>query len=314
MDRLVATLGRLGFDVAGTVLLAGDASQRRFVRVTLAGGATVVAALYPAGAEDAAARDHAVQHWGIGRGLPLPAPLGCLDGVTVSADLGDEHLEAVLRRDPAEALTGALDALAAFQACRSDTLPMPPFDAPFFRRELAGFEVQAARVVGTSAGAEFLDRLAGRLARHPRRLAHRDFHVNNLLWHAGRVWAVDFQDMRGGPDTYDLVSLLRERAAASAPIDEHHWRETVAARLAWPDGWQERFFECAAQRGLKVLGTFLRLGGAGRPGYLAWIPTVAAKAAEALEVLDAPAALRRVVVLLRDGPSPAAGAPPDGSV
>lgn len=301
MERLLAALGRLGFAVSGAVPLTGDASQRRFFRVTLRDGATVVAALYPAGGADQAARDHAVQRWGAEHGLPLPAPLGLQAEVTVSADLGDERLEAILERDPAAALAGALDALAAFQRCPFDTLSTPPFDAPFFRRELAAFEEHAAPVAGAPGGAVFLDRLAERLARHPRRLTHRDFHVDNLLWHGGRVWTVDFQDMRGGPDTYDLVSLVRERAAAAHPVEEPSWRGAAAARLSWESGWQERFWDCAAQRGLKVLGTFLRLAAAGRPGYLVWLPDVAAKTLEALAVLDAPDSLRRTVSHLRDG-------------
>lgn len=304
MERLLAALERLGFAVAGTVPLAGDASQRRFYRVTLLDGATVVAALYPAGGADQAVRDHTVQRWGVERGLPLPSPLGLQAEVTVSTDLGDEHLEAVLERDPAGALAGALEALATFQRCRFDSLPTPPFDSAFFRRELAVFEQQVAPLVGAPGGSAFLDRLAERLASHPRRLAHRDFHVNNLLQHDGRVWAVDFQDMRGGPDTYDLASLLRERAAAALVVEESRWREEAAALLGWDAGWEGRFWECATQRGLKVLGTFLRLAAAGRPGYLAWVPDVAAKTGEALGMLDAPEALRRTVARLRAGVGP----------
>jgi hypothetical protein len=306
MDRLLAALDRLGFAVASATSLAGDASQRRFFRVALRDGATVVAALYPPGGAEQAAHDHAVQCWGAERGLPVPAPLGRDDEVTVSADLGDEHLEATLERDPAGALVGALEALAAYQRCPFETLPTPPFDAAFFRRELAVFEQQAARAAGAPGAADFLDRLAERLAHHPRCLVHRDFHVNNLLRHAGRVWTVDFQDMRGGPDTYDLVSLLRERAAADRVVEEARWRATAAARLGWESGWQGRFWECAAQRGLKVLGTFLRLAAGGRPAYLAWVPDVAGKTLEALAVLDAPDALRRTVARLRAG----AGASP----
>jgi aminoglycoside/choline kinase family phosphotransferase len=307
VDRLPAALGRLGFAVTGTTPLAGDASQRRFFRVGLRDGRTVVAALYPPGGAVQAARDHAVQCWGAERGLPVPAPLGRVDEVTVSADLGDEHLEATLGRDPAGALAEALEALAAYQRCPFETLPTPPFDAAFFRRELVVFEQQAAPEVGAPVGSDFLDRLAERLASHPRRLVHRDFHVNNLLRHAGRVWTVDFQDMRGGPDTYDLVSLLRERAAAGLAFGEARWRETAAARLGWERGWEGRFWECAAQRGLKVLGTFLRLAAAGRPAYLAWVPDVAGKTLEALAVLDAPESLQRAVARLRadTGPAPA---------
>jgi aminoglycoside/choline kinase family phosphotransferase len=107
---------------------------------------------------------------------------------------------------------------------------------------------------------------------------HRDFHVNNLFWYAGAVWAVDFQDMRRGPDTYDAASLLRERAGVDLARDPARWLATAASRLGWPDGWRERYLECAAQRGLKVVGTFLRLKAEGRGRYAAWVVDVAGQA------------------------------------
>jgi aminoglycoside/choline kinase family phosphotransferase len=67
--------------------------------------------------------------------------------------------------------------------------------------------------------------------------------------------------------------------------------ERAAERLSWPDGWRLRYLECSAQRGLKVIGTFLRLAAAGRPAYLAWLPVVRARALEALESLGAPGPL-----------------------
>ena len=275
--RIRAAARALGLEVASAEPLAGDASTRRFFRLTTAAGGTLVAAVYPPGAEAEADRHVRVQRWGLARGLPIPALTGAHGGVVVSQDAGRDDLEAVRARgDAGPGLEAALGVLAAFQACRWEDCPNPRFDAEFFRRELDGFEdAYLGPDGGTDADtAAFLDVLAGRLEEHPFRLAHRDFHANNLIVEGERMLAVDYQDMRGGPDTYDVVSLLRERGGAGIGASEGAWVATAAARLGWDAGWQERYRECAAQRGLKVLGTFARLTAAGRPGYGRWIAPV----------------------------------------
>ena len=52
--------------------------------------------------------------------------------------------------------------------------------------------------------------LVAELAAEPRVLCHRDYHSRNLMLHDDRLYIIDFQDARMGPDTYDLVSLLRD--------------------------------------------------------------------------------------------------------
>src|SRR5438105_1464019 len=47
-------------------------------------------------------------------------------------------------------------------------------------------------------------------ASEPRVLCHRDYHSRNLMLSDGSLYIIDFQDARLGPDTYDLVSLLRD--------------------------------------------------------------------------------------------------------
>lgn len=283
---------RLGLELGAVAPIVGDASRRVFFRAAVPGG-SVVAAVYPAGAEEQLARDERVHDWGWGRGLPIPRPLGHTDRVAFSADLGDGDLERVLRRRGDGVLDAALDTMAAFQACTLTGLETPPFDAPFFRRELAVFEeyawVSAGPVPPAVAG--FLDDLATALAGHPYRLVHRDFHANNLFLVGNVVRAVDYQDMRGGPDTYDAVSLLRERAAGELLASDAAWSARAAARLGWEAGWHRRYLECAAQRGLKVVGTFLRLAAGGRQEYLAWLPRVRRLARDAVLALDAPRAL-----------------------
>ena len=296
MGTLEAGLAALGVAPLAVAKLAGDASRRCFFRVSLAGGVTVVAALYPDALEGQAGRDHEVQAWGWHRGLPIPKPLGRHGAVVVSQDVGDEDLDRAVAVKGETILTLALEALATFQACGWEDLRTAPFDAAFFRKELVVFEESALppEVRQRPEVPAFLDALAEGLAAHPYRLVHRDFHVNNLFLSEGKVWAVDYQDMRGGPDTYDLASLLRERGGATL-ADEAAARLRAAALLGWAPGWKWRYLECAAQRGLKVIGTFLRLAAAGRTDYLRWLPAVRERSAEALETLGAPEALRGAV-------------------
>ena len=294
MDPLPAALGALGFKVTGVSALAGDASQRRFFRIRLADDASVVACLYPEGGAGDAARDHAVQTWGHRLGLPIPRPVAISGILTVSADVGDTDLEQALARGHTETVARALDALAAFQGCAVDRAPTEPFNAAFFRRELAVFEAFAVPGgVARGSAADFLDALAARVSAHPFRLVHRDFHANNLFLHDNKVWAVDFQDMRAGPDTYDLASLLRERAGAGLISDPDAVARTAAPRFGWARGWEQRYLECAAQRGLKVIGTFLRLADAGRGAYLRYLPDVRRRTVAALAALSAPTTLRK---------------------
>ncbi|HVN31993.1 MAG TPA: phosphotransferase [Thermoanaerobaculaceae bacterium] len=302
MGPLESGLVALGMVPVTLVELAGDASRRRFFRVSLADGATIVAALYPDALAEAAEHDHRVQVWAWRHGLPVPRPLGKHGVVVASQDVGDQDLDRLMAAEGERAFELALEALAAFQGHGWDDLPNPPFDAAFFRRELAIFEEVALppAVRGTPEVAGFLDRLASALEGHPYRLVHRDFHVNNLFPSGGKILAVDYQDMRGGPDTYDLASLLRERGG-TALADQAGACARAAVRLGWEPGWERRYMECAAQRGLKVVGTFLRLAAGGRPGYLRWLPAVRDHSAEALVALDAPEALRRAVAGLPSG-------------
>ena len=103
------------------------------------------------------------------------------------------------------------------------------------------------------------------LAGEPRVLCHRDYHSRNLMLHDGSLFIIDFQDARMGPDTYDLVSLLRDSyvdldvapgrradrvlpgAASTAP------RGVTPTRRA---EFRRRFDVMALQRNLKALGTF----------------------------------------------------------
>ena len=93
-------------------------------------------------------------------------------------------------------------------------------------------------------------------------LCHRDYHSRNLMLHDGSLYIIDFQDARMGPDTYDLVSLLRD---SYVDIDRPRARradrllpraEAERRRRDVGDEFRRRFDLMALQRNLKALGTF----------------------------------------------------------
>jgi aminoglycoside/choline kinase family phosphotransferase len=102
------------------------------------------------------------------------------------------------------------------------------------------------------------------LASEPRVLCHRDYHSRNLMLKGGELFIIDFQDARMGPDTYDLVSLLRD---SYVDLTSRQVDELIAYFLALQHGaagttsdqaaeFRRRFDVMALQRNFKALGTF----------------------------------------------------------
>jgi aminoglycoside/choline kinase family phosphotransferase len=96
------------------------------------------------------------------------------------------------------------------------------------------------------------------------------------MYHQDRLYIIDFQDSRMGPDTYDLVSLLRD---SYVDLAEETVNDLIAYFLALKgltgheEVFRERFDLMALQRNLKALGTFGYQTTARRnPVYIQYIP------------------------------------------
>ena len=284
------------------VPLTGDASDRRYFRILLNDGDSVVLALH-AGPIDFATLPFANVGELLAKiPLPVPAILGHSDedGLIALEDLGDVTLQAHLgAATPGEHAALYREAVALVELLQRrgrdlrDECYLPykiAFDVEKLTWELDFFArhfVQAYRGISLSpaereALAAEWRAIVEELASERRVLCHRDYHSRNLMLKGGRLHIIDFQDARMGPDTYDLVSLLRD---SYVDLTDRELDELIAYFLAlkqgsdasgaWPtsDEFRRRFDLMALQRNLKALGTFgYQTTTRGNPVYIQYIP------------------------------------------
>jgi aminoglycoside/choline kinase family phosphotransferase len=302
-ERLDRYLRENNLDRPGTkvVPLTGDASDRRYYRVIGPDGPSIVMAVHAGAIEFATLPFANVARLFRQVPLPVPALLGHSDplGVLALEDLGDVSLQAHLgAASPAEHAALYREAVAFVELLQRRGAEIEPdgyapygiaFDVEKLTWELAFFVkhfiegYRGAAVAGRErAGLD--DEWASivtELASEPRVLCHRDYHSRNLMVHTGRLYIIDFQDARMGPDTYDLVSLLRD---SYVELSDREVEELIAYFLALKGRgesadqaaaaeFRRRFDVMALQRNLKALGTFGYQAAVRRnPVYIQYIP------------------------------------------
>ncbi len=251
--------------------------RRRYFRLELAEGRTAIGVVYPREEEDARRRWLEARA-ALSKAVRVPELLAD-DGAghQIVEDLGAEDLASRLWSETSGRgtwLEAAVDAAAAIA-----DLPDPginaPFDAALLRRELelareAVFDVLLRRPLSSveqRTHDDWADALVAEILAHPAALCHRDFHGNNLFPAGDRVGVIDFQDLRRGPDTYDLASLLWERTT----LDWMDPRQAASAIARFavrrgldPAPLAARLDRVLLQRAWKVCGTFARAVAAGK--------------------------------------------------
>ncbi|MGH9255881.1 MAG: aminoglycoside phosphotransferase family protein [Vicinamibacterales bacterium] len=288
--------GRRSLDTK-VVPLTGDASDRRYFRVLFRDAPPQVLAVHPGPIDF-----DALPFVNVARllsAMPVPVPQ-ILDhsrelGIIALEDLGDVTLQAHVGAAPAAEHAAlyreAVTLITSIQQ-RGRELASPQytpygvaFDVEKLTWELQFFTkhfVEAYRGATLTGGTrEALAReyavITGELAAEPRVLCHRDYHSRNLMLHRERLYIIDFQDARMGPDTYDLASLLRD---SYVDFSERQVEALVAfflarrgASAADDEDFRRRFDLMALQRNLKALGTFgFQTTSRGNPVYIQYIP------------------------------------------
>ena len=319
LDRLISR--SLGAAPTVVTPMPGGASTRRYFRVALADGRSLVAMFVPdARPEEVTTAGTEAARWPFlevaallaDRGVRVPKIHGeaCDQGLLLIEDLGDETLAAFLERSPerrAEIYTRAVTDLARAQGALAD-LPEASivrtraFDEKLLRWELDHFREWGLDALEKALAPDDLatwsavaDRLARRIAAWPRGFVHRDYQSRNLMVARGEsgaaelVW-IDFQDALLGPRVYDLVALLNDsyqsfdRAFQEARLDEY-----AAARGLGAEGREEvgrQFDVLTVQRKLKDAGRFIFIDRVKKnPSFLPYFEPSLAKVRGALERL-----------------------------
>lgn len=278
-QRVERYLERSGQRARGVqvVPLTGDASDRRYYRLISPAGTTMVAAAYPD------AFDESLPFLNVTRllaAMPVPVP-EIVDeapdlGLLLLEDLGDVTLQAHLGTSPeahSRLYREAVQLIATLQR-RGQELASPQYlpygvafdidkltwEMEFFLKHfVSGYKGAALSDDARAAIRRELTWIVERLAAERRVLCHRDYHSRNLMLHGGRLYLIDYQDARMGPDTYDLVSLLRDSYVdLSEPMVDWliAYFLALTGRADEEQAFREQFDLMALQRNLKALGTF----------------------------------------------------------
>ncbi|HEX9160554.1 MAG TPA: phosphotransferase [Thermoanaerobaculia bacterium] len=260
--------------------LAGDASVRAYYRIAAPDGKTYMLAYYPPEVRSQLRRFLAAYEAVSPHGR-VPGVLRHSDAVVMQHDVGDRTLFDLLHDDREEGVRlyrAAIELLVAFQRSPAREIN-PPFTSGFFQAEMdMTREYYVDKLMGGHHSGRlepFFRKLSENLTQHPYVLCHRDFHGQNIHIINDTLYLIDYQDLRLGPDTYDLASLLRDRGVARliGEDTELELLDDYARRANAPPGVHRRFLETLLQRSIKILGTFAKQPIVrGRMHYLEFIP------------------------------------------
>lgn len=290
-------LSRTGWHGAVRRMLAGDASFRRYERVTQ-GDAVAVLMDAPPPWEDVrpfiAVTDLLARC-----GVTVPMIIGhdTAEGFLLLEDLGDASFTRLLRERPAregelyQAATTAL--ITLYRASRAEapafSAALPAYDMAVYLREAVLFaEWFLPQIHGIAKAralrGEYLalwQAVLTQAAPQQHCLVHRDYHADNLFWLEGRsghhaVAMIDYQDALWGDAAYDLASLLEDARRDVAPETAAQcYAQYVAATGEDAAGFSARYAVIAAQRNAKIIGIFARLClRDGKAHYLDYLPRV----------------------------------------
>jgi len=288
IDKFLAAAGWSG---AARAPLAGDASARRYLRLTRGGDSAV---LTDSEQVDIAAFCRIARHLdGLGYSAPKIYAEDSTRRLLLLEDMGDHSFTHCLEDGggpSGEALySAAVDLLTAL-ASAPVAAGAPAMDAAYLAAEIRLFaEWWPPEGGGESELKAHADGWAAAWCEAhvlalamPQCLSLRDFHAANLMWlperqGIARVGLLDFQDAVAAPLPYDLVSLLQD-VRRDVPGDLE--AEMIARFLgAFPELDREAFRASyailGAHRNLRIAGVFSRLAGRdGKRGYLAYLPRV----------------------------------------
>ena len=272
-----------GWGDAEIAPLAGDASFRRYFRVSGGNGRAVLMDAPPPHEDPRPFL--AIARWLGERGFAAPRILAddAAAGLVLLEDFGDVRMRETVdaRPDAADRLySAAIDVLVALH--KHPAGPLKPYDRAELQREAGLFVDWYCPAVGLTVDGEGYraawDAVLGvALDRRETVTVLRDYHAENLmLIDDGKgLGLLDFQDALAGHPAYDLVSLLQDARRDVAPDIEAAMRTRYAQATGAGHDFAAAYAVLGAQRNAKILGIFTRLWKRdGKPRYAAMCPRV----------------------------------------
>ncbi len=293
-EAVVRYLARHPVALPRVTALTGDASTRRYFRITPGDADSFVLAVYSEPFDAATLPFLNVAELFAAMPVPIPRVRGVAAdlGVVALDDLGDVTLQAAIVNAPGPQTMAwyreAVEIIVTIQqrgAALADARFLPyglAFDVEKLTWEMEFFIthfLEGHRGVRLPPDdAETLRRelavVIAELAAEPRVVCHRDYHSRNLMVAGDALYVIDFQDARMGPDTYDLASLLRDSYVdlPEALVDRVMTTFAAAIGARDLDAFRDRFELMALQRNLKALGTFgYQASARGNQTYLPYV-------------------------------------------
>ena len=296
-----AFLAQHNLDAAALEPLPGDASARRYFRLTGTGQLLMEDPSDPVGF---AAFIRVAAHLNA-LGLSAPHVFGTdpANGLALIEDFGSATYGALLAQghDEGALYELAIDALVHLHSQPATTIRTPAYDMTTLLDEISilsewflpAFAPQVDIAdFDTQFRALWRDALEPVLAA-PETLVLRDFHIDNLMLLDGRkgiaaCGLLDFQDAVTGAAEYDLMSLLQDARRDLAPGLETamltRYLDAVPPACGTRNEILTRYHLLGAQRHTRLVGLFPRLNTRdGKAGYLKFMPRVLRQMQTALE-------------------------------
>ena len=288
-----AFLARAGWEHAVRRPLAGDASFRRYERVTLDGRSAVLMDAPPP-KESVLPFIAMTRHLrALGYSAPALYAKDGAAGLLLLEDLGDStYAQALVNgADKTMLYEAAIDVLIDLHG-RPESVAIPP-GLPEYDEARLQIEAELltdwymARVLNRPTDAavkrayqEIWHSLVPITRRAGRTLVLRDFFADNLVWLPDRkdvqnVGLLDYQDAVASSPAYDLMSLIEDARRDMEPALEAHLltRYRAGRPAIDDDAFRAAYVVLAAQRHCKVIGIFTRLYVRdGKAQYLGHIP------------------------------------------
>jgi len=291
--KRISFLTAISWKDAESIIIAGDASNRSYERLTQSDGRKAILMNAPPEKGEDVRPFVQVLTFLRGQNLSAPELLGvdAKNGFLLLEDLGDDLFAHVCQTEPQLEETlykAAIDVLLSLRKAPQPT-DIAPYNIATYIREtdlVTQWYIPATTGLNTDDATQnsyhkIMRNCCAALQGDQSVIVLRDYHAENLLWLPNRkstakVGLLDFQDALIGHPAYDLVSLLEDaRRDTSDKLQQDMLAYYLSKSGDNTNAFQYAYATLGAQRNLKIIGIFARLCRRdNKPNYVDLIPRV----------------------------------------